>query len=95
MRTIRVNAGVVALGVMMAVAPAQMQDKPFVRVTKEQATEALKVAAEAAKGNYASLESNFQKEIRKIWDDYDNRSFPVYERAEMQVLLFGPSEMMR
>lgn len=94
MKTIRVTAGLVALGFVLATQTAQMQDKPFVRVTQEQAMAALKVASDAAKGNYASLESNFQKEIRKIWNDYDNKAQPVYERAEMVVGVMGPAEMM-
>jgi hypothetical protein len=65
-----------------------------VRVTEEQAKAALKTAADVAKGNYASLESNFQKELRKIWNDYDNKPQPVYERAEMVITVSGPAEMM-
>jgi len=94
MTTIRAAAVVAALAVMLGTVAAAAQDKPFVRVTEQQAMAALKAAAEAAKGNYASLESNFQKEIRKIWDDYANRTFPVYERAEMNVSVMGPGEMM-
>jgi hypothetical protein len=94
MRTIRGTGALVALAVMLATEAASMQDKPFVRVTEEQAKAALKVAGDAAKGNYASLESNFQKEIRKIWNDYDNKAQPVYERAEMVVQVMGPVEQM-
>ncbi len=94
MRTLYVTGSLVALGIMFAAQTAQMQDKPFVRVTEEQAKAALKTAGEAAKGNYASLESNFQKEMRKIWDDYDNKSVLVYERAEMVVSVMGPAELM-
>ena len=94
MRTIRMTAGLVALGVVLVTQTAEMQDKPFVRVTKEQGMAALKTAADAAKGNYASLESNFQKEIRKIWNDYDNVTYKVYERVEMVVLVMGPCELM-
>ena len=94
MKAIRVTGGLVALGLVLATPTAHMQEKPFVRVTQEQAMAALKTASDAAKGNYASLESNFQKEIRKIWDDFDNKPQPVYERAELVVTVMGPAEMM-
>jgi hypothetical protein len=92
MTPLRVTAGLVALGIVMATGGAETQDKPFVRVTQEQGMAALKTAAESAKGNYASLENTFQREIRKIWNDYDNALFKVYDRAEMNVLIIGPAE---
>ena len=94
MRVIRLTAGLVSAGVVLGAASASMQEKAFVRITEEQGTAALKVAAESAKGNYAALESNFQREVRKIWNDYDNATYKVYDRAEMNVLVVGPAEML-
>jgi hypothetical protein len=89
----RLAAGLVALGVLGASQPAFTQDKPFIRVTEEQGRAALAAAAAQANGNPVSLESNFQKEIRKIWNDYDNNAVPVYNREELNVSVMGPAEL--
>ena len=95
----RVRFSVLALGVTAGVAlamPASLdgQAKPFVRVTEEQGRAAMATAVEAAKGNEVTLRNTFQREIRKIWSDYDSKPVPVYERTEMNISVLGPAQSM-
>jgi hypothetical protein len=77
-----------------AVRPLSGQAAPFARVTEAQAKAALEAANAAAKGNYDTLMSTFEKELKKVAPDYDNNGFKVYDRAELQVTLFGPAQML-
>jgi hypothetical protein len=93
MTTQRLIGAAVVLAVTQLMTVGYTQDKPFVRVTEEQARAALTAAAAGAKGNPVSLENNFQREIRKIWNDYDNNVVNIYERAELNVSVMGPAEL--
>lgn len=95
----RVRFSVLALGLTAGVTlalqtPVAGQAKPFVRVTEEQARAAMAIAVESAKGNEVSLRNTFQREVRKIWSDFDPKPVPVYERAEMNISVVGPAQSM-
>jgi hypothetical protein len=91
----RVLALGLTAGLALALPPSLSgQGKPFVRVTEEQGRAAMDAALAAGKDNELSVRNTFQKEIRKIWSDYDNKSVPVYERAELNVAVLGPAQMM-
>jgi len=94
-----VRLGVLALGVAVglgtAIEPSLAgQAKPFVRITEEQARAAMATAIAAAKGNDLTLSSTFQKELKKIWSDYENKGLLVYDRRELQVQVVGGAQYL-
>src|SRR6187401_991393 len=92
---VRVLALGLTAGVALALQPSLSgQGKPFVRVTEEQGRAAMDTALKASKDNELTVRNTFQREIRKIWSDYENKPVPVYERTELNISVAGPAQMM-